>query len=188
MNKTLKKTLALVMAVAMLFALSATAFAAGTASLQIVLPSGALTAVSYNIPNNGATVYDAVVTSYASYTPTWKNVQDWQYPITWKALTGMTINGITYATRAMTSAERVTYNVPAATWSTNPAYDGYGLISVNNGVYTYIYAGFDWTYKVNGQDVYSYMEAVNLSNNDSVELTYSDQITIWTQNSAIPNF
>lgn len=189
MKKTLKRTLAIVMAVAMLFALSATAFAAGTASLQIVLPSGAQTAVNYPIPDDGATVYDAVVDKYAAYSLTWETVTDWYDPdITWEALTGMTISGVTYATRAMTSSERTAYNVQNATWSTNPDYSGYGLVSVNDGVYTYIYAGFDWTYKVNGQNVYDYMEAVELSDNDSIVLTYSAQITTWTQNYAFPNF
>jgi hypothetical protein len=147
MNKTMKRTISLVMAIAMLFTLSATAFAAGTTSLQIVLPSGALTAENYTIPNDGATVYDAVVEKYAAYDPSWSIIQDWYDPdIVWEVLISMTINGVTYASRAMTASERTAFNVPTATWSNNPNYAGYGLISVNNGVYTYIYAGFDWTY------------------------------------------
>lgn len=189
MKKTLKRTLAIVMAVAMLCALSVSVFAAGSASLQIVLPSGALTAVNYSIPDDGATVYDAVVDKYAAYNLTWETVPDWYDPeVTWEALTGMTINGITYETRAMTASERTTYNVPTATWSNNPNYAGYGLISVDNGVYTYIYAGFDWTYKVNNQNMYSYMEDVDINSNDNVVLTYSAQITTWPQNYAIPDF
>jgi hypothetical protein len=118
MNKTMKRTIVLVIAVAMLFTLSATAFAAGTASLQIVLPSGALTAVNYFIPADGATVYDAVVGMYAAYNPTWITIQDWYDPgIEWNALISMTINGITYASRAMTASERTAFNVPTATWS-----------------------------------------------------------------------
>lgn len=190
MKKTMKRTLAIVMAVAMLFALSATAFAAGTASLQIVYLGTNLQVVGYNIPNDGATVYDAVTATYASYNPGWETVPDYYVPdLEWEALISMTINNQTYSTRAMTAAERTTYSVPTATWSNNPNYEGYGLVSVDNDGYTYIYAGFDWTYTVNGTPIYNhYMEDFELSNGDVVVLTYAAQIVTWPQEDPIPDF
>ncbi len=182
MKKTLKRTLAIVMAVAMLFALSVSVFAAGSVSMQIVLFSYEMDAEQFNYLNNNTTVYDAVVATYGTYSPSWKP------GITPKILTGMTIDENAYVSRAMDADERVAFNVPTATWSNNPDYAGYGLISEVNGVYTYIYAGFDWTYTVNGNPVYDYMNEYNLSNGDVVVLTYSEQIVTWPQENPIPDF
>ncbi len=71
------------------------------------------------------------------------------------------------------------YNYADITW-----YDslpGYGLISYDGTNYTYIYAGYDWTYSSNlNSSIWDYMCCYTLSSDEIVELNYGFNVSVWT--------
>ena len=65
-------------------------------------------------------------------------------------------------------------------------YQGYGLVDKDEaaGTYTYIYAGYDWTYSSNkSAEIWDYMCCYNVQADEIVYLNYGFTVTDeWTQN------
>ena len=74
------------------------------------------------------------------------------------------------------------YDVSKITWYTG-AYQGYGLIDYDEttGEYTYIYAGYDWTYSSNlSPQIWDYMCCYNVQATEVVQLVYEFTVSEWT--------
>lgn len=74
------------------------------------------------------------------------------------------------------------YDYEDITWYTG-AYKGYGLVNYDaaTGTYTYIYAGYDWTYNSNlSSSIWDYMCCYNVRSNEVVQLTYDFNVSVWT--------
>lgn len=59
-------------------------------------------------------------------------------------------------------------------------YQGYGLVDHDEaaGTYTYIYAGYDWTYtNADGGEIWDYMCCYNVSADEVIHLTYGFTVT-----------
>ncbi len=200
MKKTSKKILAMVLALMMVLSMGATAFAAEepediTVTLSVVNedPTGeAFEDVDVTLPD-GSTIY-TLLTEYnrsngdtgdVLWTTTGSTYGDSWY------LDSMSYGGADYATEPSEKAP-ANYNIAENAW-----YKGYGLLSVNKNddgttSYTYLYAGYAWTYDVEGnpnhQDVNTTtMNQFHLSAGDKVVLTYQLQITQWTQDKPYTN-
>lgn len=79
------------------------------------------------------------------------------------------------------------YDYEDITWYTG-AYQGYGLIDYNEttGKYTYIYAGYDWTYSSNlSASIWDYMCCYHVQENEIVQLVYDFTVTVWTSTTPI---
>lgn len=192
MKKTSKKILAMVLALMMVLSLGATAFAAEepediTVTLSVVNndEEGApFTSTQITLPDQ-STIF-TLLTDYnkdASGNPLW-TVTGSTYGDSWY-LDSMSYGGADYATEPSDEVP-ADYDIAEDAW-----YEGYGLLSVNKNddgtaSYTYVYAGYAWTYDVKGnpnhQDVNTTtMNQFHLSAGDEVVLTYKLQITQWTQ-------
>ena len=72
------------------------------------------------------------------------------------------------------------YNYSTITWYTG-ALQGYGLIKQEGSNYTYIYAGYDWTYSSNkSAQIWDYMCCYNVQADEVVELVYDFTVSVWT--------
>ena len=72
------------------------------------------------------------------------------------------------------------YNYSTITWYTG-ALQGYGLIKQEGSNYTYIYAGYDWTYSSNkSAQIWDYMCCYNVKADEVVELVYDFTVSVWT--------
>lgn len=203
--KNSKKLIALVLAMVMIFALTASALAATNATgvtVRVTIkgvinsPTGTnpnatetitlctAKAITITSGKNKNTVYDLVNTmgylhSDYAYDPVWKTV----------TLTDSTGSGTTGTSQALISLSNkittestseypnVTYNTWASTGKTVKTYTD-GVFPGYNCVYT----GYDWVYKVNGTQIEDkYMDQYVLSNNDLVELVYQYNSEAWNE-------
>ena len=79
------------------------------------------------------------------------------------------------------------YDYEDITWYTD-AYQGYGLIDYNEttGQYTYIYAGYDWTYSSNlSANIWDYMCCYYVQENEIIQLVYDFTVSVWTSTSPL---
>lgn len=188
--KTAKRLLSLVLVLAMVACLGVTAFADTPATPYInvtVKNSRSGATDSWTVAaTTGASVKSALDTD-AAHARDWKEVADYYNPST----IHYALNG--YGSYASTKFDKnyaqdvknltdKKYDVSKITWYTG-AYQGYGLIDYDEttGEYTYIYAGYDWTYSSNlSPQIWDYMCCYNVRATEVVQLVYEFTVSEWT--------
>ena len=203
--KNSKKIVALVLAMVMIFALTASALAATNATgvtVRVTIkgvinkPTGTdpnatetetlCTAKSITITTGDKknTVYDLVNTLNAlhsdyAFEPVWK-------PVALKDadgnLTNKTAQALVSLSNKVATASTSEYpNITINTWSSN----GKTVKTYSDGVfpaYNCVYTGYDWIYKVNNETIEDqYMDQYVLSNGDLVELVYQYNAEAWNE-------
>lgn len=201
--KNMRKVLSMVLALVMILSLSVTASATGTTprvDVAIKNSSGAVTS-SFSIPANAGDSLYAVVDGYGG--ADWETVSDYYDPSqTHEALTEFEGKRSTPLDTSENSADLAAVKtalsaqgysdevINAIAWRTGTN-AGYGLISSTTSgtttTYTYVYAGYDWTYSsdLNGT-IWTYMCCYNLSAGEVVSLTYGFNISVFTSEKLIP--
>ena len=188
--KMARRILSLVLVLVMFASLSVTAFADTPATPYInvtVKNSRSGATDSWTVAaTTGKSVKSALDTDTV-HARDWKQVADYYNPST----IHYALNGYgAYATTKFdkSNAQDVKnltdkkYDVSKITWYTG-AYQGYGLIDYDEttGEYTYIYAGYDWTYSSNlSPQIWTYMCCYNVQATEVVELVYEFTVSEWT--------
>ena len=188
--KMAKRILSLVLVLAMVACLGVTAFADTPAIPYInvtVKNSRSGATDSWTVAaTTGASVKSALDTD-AAHARDWKEVADYYNPSTIHyALNGSGSYATTkfdknYAQDVKNLTDKK-YDVSKITWYTG-AYQGYGLIDYDEttGEYTYIYAGYDWTYSSNlSPQIWDYMCCYNVRATEVVQLVYEFTVSEWT--------
>mgnify|MGYP004563200563 CR=1 FL=1 len=186
--KMAKRILSLVLVLAMVACLGVTAFAdtasTGTATINVVA-NGRTKTIQGTAGNKLSDVLDANIKTLGKIK--WKTVTDWQdASVTHKALVGIGNNVSKAGTTADLHNAGKFLNVKETAAVAN--HPGYYLVEQNGNSYHYVYVGYDWTYTsttVGGGDLYTYMCCYTLTAGETVTITYSLQITDWTQTGAI---
>lgn len=200
--KTTKRVLSMVLALMMFFSLSVTAFA------DTVVKAPDMTVKVVTSPNGtktdwkvGAYVGETVEAALnrketLNVTIFWKEVNDYYVPTkTHNALvsmrgyqsTGFDPNNATDVANLISHSTFTAEDIEDITWYTG-SLQGYGLVSHNTttGVYSYVYAGYDWTYSSNlHSQIYDYMCCYNVQENEAVTLTYDFTVSQWTTTTPI---
>ena len=191
--KMAKRILSLVLVLVMFASLSVTAFADTPATPYInvtVRNSRSGATGSWTVAaTTGASVKSALDADTA-HAITWETVNDYTDPS--KTHSALTAYGGYATTKFDKSNANDVKNLKDAgytdaaikkiTWYTG-AYQGYGLVSYDEttGEYTYIYAGYDWTYSSNlSPQIGSYMCCYNVQANEVVQLVYQFTVSRWT--------
>lgn len=185
--KMAKRILSLLLVLAMVACLGVTAFAddAGTATIKIVV-DGETTTITGSANQTLDEVLDQAAEKGFIGTVEWNPVRDWEKPdVIHKALTGIGDNVAETGTSAdLANSKFSDVTEDAAV----PGHPGYYLVGQDGNTYHYVYVGYDWTYTsttVGGGDLYTYMCCYTLTAGETVTITYSLQITDWTQTGAI---
>ncbi len=186
--KMAKRILSLVLVLVMFASLSVTAFADTPATPYInvtVRNSRSGATDSWTVAaTTGASVKSALDADTA-HIPYWNTVQD--YYDSSKTHSALVSYG-GYATtkfdstvaRDRANLAKKGYNYSTITWYTG-ALQGYGLIKQEGSNYTYIYAGYDWTYSSNkSAQIWDYMCCYNVQADEVVELVYDFTVSVWT--------
>ena len=201
--KNSKKIVALVLAMVMIFALTASALAATNANKVTVRVSikGVINKPTTGNPNatedviictakavtttSGNTVYDVINTmdylhSDEAYNPTWKTVKlkDAEgNETTGTAQALITLCNKISKNSTNSSYPNTTYNTWSSTSTTTKTYSD-GVFPTYNCVYT----GYDWVYTVNGDTIEDqYMDQYALNDGDYIQLTYQYQAKAWNE-------
>lgn len=191
--KMAKRILSLVLVLAMVACLGVTAFADTPATPYInvtVKNSRSGATDSWTVAaTTGASVKSALDTDTV-HARDWKPVADYYNPsIIHYALNGYGAYASTkfdknYAqdVKNLKDAGYTDAAIKKITWYTG-AYQGYGLVSYDEttGEYTYIYAGYDWTYSSNlSPQIWDYMCCYNVQATEVVQLVYEFTVSRWT--------
>lgn len=185
--KMVKRILSLVLVLAMVACLGVTAFAdeAGTATIKIVA-GGETTTIEGTAGKTLYTVLEEAEENGDLNTVEWTQVKDWEKPdVIHQALTQIDGNASKTGTAADLAGTKFSSVTEDAAVSGHP---GYYLVDQNGDTYHYVYVGYDWTYTsstVNYGDLYTYMCCYTLTAGETVVITYSLQITDWTQTGAL---
>ena len=186
--KMAKRILSLVLVLVMFASLSVTAFADTPATPYINVTvknsrSGATT--SWTVAaTTGASVKSALDADTA-HAIDWNTVQDY-YDATKTHSVLASYGGFattkfdSTVARDRANLAKKGYNYSTITWYTG-ALQGYGLIKQEGSNYTYIYAGYDWTYSSNkSAQIWDYMCCYNVQADEVVELVYDFTVSVWT--------
>lgn len=188
--KMAKRILSLVLVLVMFASLSVTAFADTPATPYInvtVKNSRSGATASWTVAaTTGASVKSALDADTA-HAIDWDTVQDYYDPS--KPHSALVSYGGFATTKFNKSnaqdvkyLEDKDYDVNSITWYTGD-YQGYGLVDYNatTGKYTYIYAGYDWTYSSNlSPQIWTYMCCYNVQATEVVQLVYEFTVSEWT--------
>lgn len=188
--KMAKRILSLVLVLVMFASLSVTAFADTPATPYInvtvknsrngATPSWTVAATT------GASVKSALDADTA-HAISWNTVQDY-YDASKTHSALVSYGGFATTKFNKSNAQDVKYladkdyDVDSITWYTGD-YQGYGLVDYNatTGKYTYIYAGYDWTYSSNlSPQIWTYMCCYNVQATEVVQLVYEFTVSEWT--------
>ena len=198
--KTMKKFSALLMALMMVFAVSANALAAeadegsaSTATVQIIVEGSVKRTLNVTVSDEApVTLKDALDAKKDDLKlGDWKPVADWEDPtITHYALVTMLdceSRGADLSELEDTEYEEI-YDLDGATPVSG--YAGYYLLNDTTTGYHYLYAGYDWTYYIlnaddSKTDVYTYMCCFNLTAGQTVVVNYYLAVTDWMQNTPL---
>lgn len=188
--KMAKRILSLVLVLAMVACLGVTAFADTPATPYInvtVKNSRSGATDSWTVAaTTGASVKSALDADTA-HAIGWNTVQDY-YDATKTHSALVSYGGYATTKFDKNNAQDVKnltdkkYDVSKITWYTG-AYQGYGLIDYDEttGEYTYIYAGYDWTYSSNlSPQIWTYMCCYNVQATEVVQLVYEFTVSEWT--------
>lgn len=188
--KMTKRILTLVLVLATIVCLSVTAFAdtPATPYIQVTVANSRSGATdSWTVAaTTGESVKNALDTDTV-HACDWKEVADYYNPST----IHYALNG--YGAYAATKFDKSNaqdvknltdkkYDVDKITWYTGD-YQGYGLLDYDEttGEYTYIYAGYDWTYSSNlSSQIWTYMCCYNVQATEVVQLVYEFTVSKWT--------
>lgn len=186
--KMAKRILSLVLVLVMFASLSVTAFADTPATPYInvtVKNSRSGATGSWTVAaTTGASVKSALDADTA-HAIDWNTVQDYYDATkTHSALASYggfaTTKFDSTVARDRANLAKKGYNYSTITWYTG-ALQGYGLIKQEGSNYTYIYAGYDWTYSSNkSTQIWDYMCCYNVQADEVVELVYDFTVSVWT--------
>ena len=186
--KMAKRILSLVLVLVMFASLSVTAFADTPATPYInvtVRNSRSGATPSWTVAaTTGASVKSALDADTA-HAIGWNTVQDYYDATkTHSALASYggfaTTKFDSTVARDRANLAKKGYNYSTITWYTG-ALQGYGLIKQEGSNYTYIYAGYDWTYSSNkSAQIWDYMCCYNVQADEVVELVYDFTVSVWT--------
>lgn len=188
--KMAKRILSLVLVLVMFASLSVTAFADTPATPYInvtVKNSRSGATPSWTVAaTTGASVKSALDADTA-HAIGWNTVQDY-YDTTKTHSALVSYGGFATTKFNKSNAQDVKYledkdyDVDSITWYSGD-YQGYGLVDYNatTGKYTYIYAGYDWTYSSNlSPQIWTYMCCYNVQATEVVQLVYEFTVSEWT--------
>ena len=203
--KTTRRIFSMVLALMMILSLSVTAFAdtvvkAPDMTVKVVTsPNG--TKTNWTIPANVGETVEAALNRKETLNVTifWKVVNDYYVPTkTHNALvsmrgfesTGFDPDNATDVANLMsyTNNKYSASQIADMTWYTGN-YQGYGLIGYDEdtGEYSYIYAGYDWTYSSNtNPQIWDYMCCYTIKDGEAVTLTYDFTVSEWTTTTPLP--
>ena len=194
--KMAKRMLSLVLALVMLASLSVPAFADTPAKpyVQVTIEKTRDGETdSWTVPATaGESVKAALDAKDAQFHPVWTSVPDYYDPsqshsmLTAYGRTGGTAYGkvgfnkqkakdVEYLKAAGYTDELIN----SIEWCSG-IYEGYGLVTKNEAAneYTYVYAGYDWTYtNDSGDQIWDYMCCYKPAANEVIELTYTFTVT-----------
>lgn len=182
--KNVKKLSALLLALVMAFAMSATALAVsnGTATIDVYVDGEYYFSLDASVGTN-TTVKDALDQNVDMLATEWDTVTNYNPNFGATGQVARTIMG------AGTDPVGADSGITAQFWSS--AYPGYGieytsLDNEGNTVYHFIYAGYDWVYEVNGETPVDesngyqlYMDQCYLDDGDVITLSYDLQVSRW---------
>ena len=200
--KTTRRLFSMVLALMMVLSLSVTAFAdtavkAPDMTVKVVTsPNG--TKTDWTVDAYVGETVEAALNRKETLNVTifWKVVNDYYVPTkTHNALvsmrgyqsTGFDPNNATDVANLISHSTFEAEDIEDITWYTG-SLQGYGLVSHNTttGVYSYVYAGYDWTYSSNlHSQIYDYMCCYNVQENEAVTLTYDFTVSQWTTTTPI---
>lgn len=200
--KTTRRIFSMVLALMMVLSLSVTAFAdtavkAPDMTVKVVTsPNG--TKTDWTVDAYVGETVEAALNRKETLNVTifWKVVNDYYVPTkTHNALvsmrgyqsTGFDPNNATDVANLISHSTFEAEDIEDITWYTG-SLQGYGLVSHNTttGVYSYVYAGYDWTYSSNlHSQIYDYMCCYNVQENEAVTLTYDFTVSQWTTTTPI---
>jgi len=187
-----KKVLGVLLAVMMLFAMSAPAFAntPGTATISIWIDGelyfgdGGYDDALIATVSTGTTVKDAIDEYAMLLEPDWDVVAAYD-PITRLQTTANALVSMMYAESPMAMGQDgldILGDETEVTWSTSPYFEGWGLVSAdeinNEVVYTYCYSAYAWTFGVNNVEYPIVLEEVDPTDPDAVIVPYMDQVVL----------
>ena len=186
--KMAKRILSLVLVLVMFASLSVTAFADTPAIPYInvtVKNSRSGATGSWTVAaTTGASVKSALDADTA-HVPAWDTVQDY-YDSSKTHSVLVSYGGFattkfdSTVARDRANLAKRGYNYKNITWYTGDL-QGYGLIKQEGSNYTYIYAGYDWTYSSNkSTQIWDYMCCYNVQADEVVELVYDFTVSVWT--------
>lgn len=193
-----KKIYSVVLALILCLSLGVNVFAntGGPGINVIVANSRSGQTASWTIPATaGSSVKDAIVAD-RTRNKSWTDVSDYYNPsVTHNALDSY--GGFASAkfdknyagdvANLIAHSEYSADDIDNITWYTG-AYQGYGLIDYDEstGKYTYIYAGYDWTYSSDLQSqIWDYMCCYNVRAGEVIQLVYDFTVTEWTTSDPI---
>lgn len=192
--KLKKRFLALVLAMIMVMCMNVTAFAdTVTTPLINVTVAGSRSGVttSWSISATPGASVKSVISADKMHESDWKQVQDYyDSSISHYALESyggyasakFDKNNAMDVANLIAKSEYDADDIADITWYSG-AYQGYGLVSYNavTGKYTYVYAGYDWTYSSNeNSQIWDYMCCYNVSSGEIVDLVYDFTVSVWT--------
>jgi len=162
--KTARKIFTLVVVLAMVFAMSVPAFAAGNYTI-IFKTSGTSQPSWTTFPLEGKSVYTGIIEKFGTNAQ-FNQLSNGHYVLT-------NING--FASAPSSTAPSSFPNATAV-----PNHLGYFLIETGPQGYHYVYAGNDWTYHYyGGGDLWDYMDQHFPVGGSVIEVEYSMQVTDW---------
>lgn len=186
--KTTRRIMSLVLALMMFLSLSVVAFADEVEAPYVHIVGGGLD-LKYQAVED-ASVYAALV---GDDQIKWTTVNDYYEPTkTHQALTsiyGVGSAGIQNNDTDKAKLSAAGYNYNDITWL-GSSHPGYGLISevTTNGVttYTYIYAGYDWTYSsTENAQIWDYMCCYKVGADEVVTISYDFNVSTWSTTTPI---
>lgn len=199
--KMAKRILSLVLVLVMFASLSVTAFAdtPATPYVQVTVENSRSGATdSWTVAaTTGKSVEFALEAQKGTFYPDWDPVADYYDPsITHDVLTSYGRVGGTMFEKAGFDKSKATdvalliaagydqETIDGIQWCTGE-YQGYGLVDEDEaaGTYTYIYAGYDWTYSsTKSAKIWDYMCCYNVQADEIIYLKYGFNVTEeWTQ-------
>lgn len=192
--KAPRRILSMVLALMMVLSLSVTAFAdTETPYINVTVASSRSgQTASWTVDATTGESVKAALDGDSDHAKVWDPVQDYyDSTLTHSALASYggyaTTKFDSTVARDRANLLKKGYNYSAITWYTG-ALQGYGLISHDEttGEYTYIYAGYDWTYSSNkSAEIWDYMCCYNMQSDEIVELVYDFTVSVWTTTTAL---